>query len=209
MLETTREGPPVEEGVFCTSDLIDLLSVDPRLLLDIRYATPNNFTGEAVYAQARAFLQRPAAMAVSRANDYLRERGYGLIIYDGYRPWSVTKKFWEVTTPDKKEFVANPANGSRHNRGCAVDLSMIDLKTGLPVHMPTDFDEFTSRSYADYDGGTEESRKNRELLRQAMEANQFTMYRYEWWHFDFEQWREYAIMDMSFDEIIGGMGTAL
>jgi D-alanyl-D-alanine dipeptidase len=123
------------------------------------------------------------------------------MIFDGYRPWSVTKLFWEVTPEDKRKFVANPAVGSRHNRGCAVDLSIYDLKTGKPVDMPSDFDEFTIRASPDYKGATEIETKNRDLLRKLMEAEGFVVNRNEWWHFDYKDWERYAIYDIAFSEI--------
>ena len=119
--------------------LVELVKLDPSIKLDIRYATANNFVGKVIYKEARAFLQRPAADSLFRIHQALKDQGYGLVIFDGYRPLSATKLFWEVTPPEKKKFVANPANGSRHNRGCAVDLGLFDLKTGANLDMPTDF----------------------------------------------------------------------
>src|SRR5215831_6683670 len=118
-----QEGPPQEPGPFRKTELVEIISLDPTIHLDIRYATPNNLVGRAVYREARAFLQKPAAEALVRVHRSLKPRGYGLLIFDGYRPWSVTKVFWEITPPEKHGFVANPAEGSKHNRGCAVDLS--------------------------------------------------------------------------------------
>src|SRR6185369_4605763 len=138
-----QDGPPKEAGPFREPDLVELIGLDPTLRLDIRYATSNNFVGRPVYKEACAFLQRPAAEALVRANQALRKKGYGLLIFDGYRPWSVTKLFWDITPEDKKIFVADPKTGSRHNRGCAVDLSMFDLKTGKEVQMPGEYDEMT------------------------------------------------------------------
>lgn len=198
---TTVEQPPLEMGSLLAPDLVELKKHDPRLMLDIRYATNDNFAKEQVYPEARAFLQRPAADALKRAHDKLQAQGYGIIVYDGYRPWSVTKKFWDVTPQDKKEFVADPASGSRHNRGCAVDVSLYDVKTSQPVEMPTDYDEFTERAYPSYTGGSEESRKNREVLRAAMESEGFKVYPFEWWHFDFQGWEKYPIMDIGFDQV--------
>src|SRR6185436_4705022 len=135
------QGPPIETGPFRQSDLVELTKLDSTIKLDIRYATKNNFLGKAVYKQSRAFLQRPAAEALARVNQRVRAQGYGLVVFDGYRPWAVTKVFWDVTPPDKKIFVADPSKGSRHNRGCAVDLSLFDLKTGELVKMPSEYDE--------------------------------------------------------------------
>lgn len=195
------EHPPREARQFRKPDLVELIKVDPTLRLDVRYATANNFLGIPVYPEARAFLQRPAAEAVKRANAALRSHGYGLLIFDGYRPWRVTKLFWDRTPADKKIFVADPKKGSRHNRGCAVDLTLYDLQTGKEVEMPGAYDEMTERSYPAYTGGSEESRKRRDLLRSAMEAEGFTVYEYEWWHFDYKDWSEYPILNIPFSEI--------
>ena len=194
-------GPPREAGAFRSPDLLELKSLDPTIRLDIRYATANNFLGEPVYRQARAFLQRPAAQALGRANTNLRKRGYGLLVFDGYRPWTVTKRFWDRTPPDKKQFVADPATGSRHNRGCAVDLSLFDLRTGKEVQMPGAYDEMSERSHVAYSGGAPESRRLRDLLRSAMENEGFAVYEHEWWHFDYKDWKEYPILDIPFEAL--------
>ncbi|HSB08980.1 MAG TPA: M15 family metallopeptidase [Blastocatellia bacterium] len=200
------QEPPKETGNFRKPDLVELVKLDRTIKLDIRYATSNNFLGRPVYKEARAFLQRPAAEALVRANKKLRKKGYGLIIHDGYRPWSVTKIFWDATPADKKEFVADPSQGSRHNRGCAVDLSLFDLKTSKEVVMPSEYDEMTERSHINYTGGTEQQRRLRELLRAAMEAVGFAVYEPEWWHYDYKDWKEYPIQNISFPEIGKGKG---
>jgi D-alanyl-D-alanine dipeptidase len=198
---SSAQGPPKEDGPFRKPELVELRYLDPTLKLDIRYATSENFLGRPVYKEARAFLQRPAAEALVHANRALRRKGYGLVIHDGYRPWSVTKIFWDATPDDKKEFVADPAKGSRHNRGCAVDLSMFDLKTGKLVEMPSSYDEMSERSHINYQGGAEESRRLRDMLRAAMEAEGFAVYEPEWWHYDYKDWKEYPILNISFSEI--------
>ncbi len=199
-----QEGPPKEEGEFRAPELVELVKLDRTLRLDIRYATKNNFTGRPVYTEARAFLQRPAAEALARASRALRKQGFGLAVFDGYRPWHVTKLFWDLTPEDKKQFVADPARGSRHNRGCAVDLTLRDLRTGRQVSMPGEYDEMTERSHVNYAGGTAEQRRLRDLLRAAMEAEGFTVYEPEWWHFDYKDWRQYPILNLSFSEITTG-----
>lgn len=193
--------PPREEGTFRTPDLVDLSTLDGELKLDIRYASTNNFMGAAFYDRACAFLQRPAAEALEKAAADLAEKGYGIIVYDGYRPWFVTKMFWEATPDSLRHFVAPPQDGSRHNRGAAVDVGLYDLRSGEPVAMPSGYDEFTERAYANYAGGSDQARCYRDLLRSVMEDHGFIIYPYEWWHFDHEDWREYPIMNRSFDEI--------
>ena len=199
--EALAATPPVEEGDFLPADLVELVTLDPSIRLDIRYASTNNFMGEVFYSEPRAFLQRPAAEALVRANAWLHDRGYGLLIHDGYRPWYVTKMFWEATPEPLRIFVANPATGSRHNRGCAVDLTLFDLETGEPIEMTGGYDEMSPRSFPDYPGGTTRQRWHRELLRAAMEAQDFTVYEAEWWHFDYKDWQRYRIGNQRFEEI--------
>ncbi len=199
--EALAAKPPEESGDFRPGDLVELIRLDSTIKLDIRYAGTRNFLGTPVYTQARAFLQRPAAEAMLRAHRALRSLGLGLLIHDGYRPWYVTKVFWDATPPALHEFVADPASGSRHNRGCAVDLTLYDLKTGKPIEMPGGYDEFSHRSYPDYPGGTTRQRWYRDLLRRTMEAEGFTVYSAEWWHFDYRDWKSYRIGNVTFEQI--------
>ncbi|MCA9049568.1 MAG: serine hydrolase [Planctomycetaceae bacterium] len=194
--------PPPEPGDFREPDLIELVSLDDSVRLDIRYATTNNFTGSVFYKQPKAFMQRPAAEAVARANQKLKPLGLGLLIHDAYRPWHVTKMFWDATPDDLKDFVANPAKGSRHNRGCAVDLTLYDRATGQPIQMVAGYDEFSPRSFPLYPGGTSRQRWYRELLRRTMESEGFTIYQYEWWHFDYKDWQKYRIGNATFEDLL-------
>jgi zinc D-Ala-D-Ala dipeptidase len=194
-----QDGPPKEANKL-EADLVELTKLDKTIKLDIRYATADNFVGRPVYTEARAFLQRPAAEALARVHKLLKKEGLGLVIFDGYRPWSITKLFWGVVSEAQKKYVADPATGSKHNRGCAVDLSISDLKTGKLVPMPSGYDEFTERASPNYAGGTDEERANRDKLRSLMEAEGFTVNANEWWHFDYKDSQKYAIYDISFDE---------
>ncbi len=193
--------PPVEDGPFKPTDLVELKKMVPGVKLDIRYATKNNFTHRPMYTQARAFLQRPAAEALVKVSAELKPLGYGLLVFDGYRPWAVTKIFWDITPDSNKRFVANPAKGSRHNRGCAVDLSLYDLKTGKEIQMTGAYDEMSERSYPTYTGGTEQQRKMRDLLRAKMEEQGFKVNEFEWWHFDYNDWPNYAITNVPFEAL--------
>ena len=193
--------PPNEKGNFRNSDLVELVKLDPSLKLDIRYAKTNNFLGKAVYTEERAFLQRPAAEALVKVNREFSLLGYRLLIFDGYRPWSVTKLFWDLTSKENKKFVADPKEGSKHNRGCAVDLSLYEIKSGKEVEMPGEYDEMSERSYPGYKGGTDEQRRMRDLLRSKMEATGFSVYECEWWHFDYKDWKSYRIQNLQFKEI--------
>ena len=199
--EAAVASPPKESRSFREPDLVEVAALDPAIHLDIRYATANNFLGTPVYTQPRAFLQRRAGMALIRALHALQPLGYGLLIHDGYRPWSVTKIFWEATPAEGRIFVADPAQGSRHNRGCAVDLTLYDLKTGAPIEMPGTYDEMSPRSFPNYPGGTSLQRWHRALLRHAMESEGFTVFETEWWHFDYEDWQEYPILNIPFEQL--------
>jgi D-alanyl-D-alanine dipeptidase len=201
MKEALAAQPPQETRDFLQTDLVELRKLDPTIRLEIRYATTNNFLGTKFYSQARAFMQRSAAEALVRAHRNLRRQGYGLLIHDAYRPWYVTKVFWDATPEDKKWFVADPSKGSRHNRGCAVDLTLYHLKTGKPIEMVATYDETTDRAHSDYPGGTSLQRWHRELLRKAMEAEGFTIYAPEWWHFDYKDWQKYRMGNVRFEEI--------
>jgi D-alanyl-D-alanine dipeptidase len=193
--------PPASLSGPRTPDLVELVALDASIRLDIRYASTDNFMGTAMYSQARAFLQRPAAEALVRAHRALAREGYGLLIHDAYRPWYVTWMFYEATPDSQRTFVANPATGSRHNRGAAVDLTLYDLASGRAARMPSGYDEFTDRAYADYPGGTATERARRELLRRVMEAEGFTVNSTEWWHFDYNGWREYPVLNVPFERI--------
>ncbi|MCA9738330.1 MAG: M15 family metallopeptidase [Gemmatimonadetes bacterium] len=199
--EALAASPPVEEGRFRPTELVELVTLDPSIRLDVRYATTNNFMGARFYDEPRAFLQRPAAEALVRAHRALARDGYGLLVHDGYRPWYVTKMFWDATPPEQRLFVADPASGSRHNRGAAVDLTLYDLRTGEPIRMVSGYDEFSDRAFPDYPGGSDRERWLRERLREAMEDEGFHVYEWEWWHFDHGEWREYALGNQTFDRI--------
>lgn len=201
MMGSSAAKPPDKTGTFKPSELVELQELDPSIRLDIRYATTKNFARRAVYSQARAFLQRPAAEALVRVNKELKPLGYQLLVFDGYRPWSVTKIFWDITPRQQRKFVANPKKGSRHNRGCAVDLSLWDIATGKEVAMPSAYDEMSPRSYIAYSGGTTAQRTKRDLLRSKMERHGFKAIREEWWHFDYQDWRSYRIHNVPFEKL--------
>jgi len=194
-------SPPAESGAFLAPDLVELTALDPTIRLDIRYASTNNFLGSVFYPSAHAFLQRPAAEALVRAARALRPWGYGILIHDAYRPWYVTKVFWDATPLESRWLVADPARGSKHNRGAAVDLTLYELATGAPVEMPSTYDEATARALSDYPGGTSRQRWHRALLRRVLEAQGFVANPSEWWHFDFRDWERYPILNKPFEEI--------
>jgi len=179
--------------------LIEIKKMIPNIKLDIKYASKNNFARIAVYKQARAFARLPVVEALKKVQTELNQLGIGLKIFDGYRPYSVTVKFYEIASD--KNFVANPKDGSRHNRGCAIDLTLINLKTGLELEMPTPYDSFAPEAAADYNKLPEQLIKNRDLLIKTMEKNGFKVLSNEWWHFDFNGWKNYELMDIPFEKL--------
>jgi D-alanyl-D-alanine dipeptidase len=201
------------------AELVDLQSVYSGFKFDIRYATSDNFVKQPVYRESRAFLQRPAAEALHRVALRLANDGFGILVFDGYRPWAVTKMFWDLTPEELHEFVANPANGSKHNRGCAIDCTIYRLPTSSldersHVEMPSEFDDMTEKSHSAYKGdpsvleGSAEYDKqtmqlrHRDILRAAMEIDgEFTVQENEWWHFNYKDWREYPVLDIPFEAI--------
>jgi len=199
--EALAARPPAETGSFKQPDLVDVTTLDTTIKLEIRYAGSNNFLGTKIYEQARAFMQRPAAEALARANRAAGMVGFGLLIHDAYRPWYVTKIFWDATPDSLRWMVANPADGSKHNRGAAVDLTMYELRTGRTVEMPSTYDESTTRAYANYPGGTALQRWHRAILRRVMEHEGFAVNPQEWWHFDYHDWKSYPILNVPFEQV--------
>jgi len=194
---------------FCLqAELVELININNSFVLDVRYATTNNFTGKKVYPSARCFLQKPAALALDQVQKELAKQNLGLKIFDAYRPLSVQKIFWEICP--NENYVADPKKGSRHNRGCAVDLTLINLKTKQELVMPSDFDDLSKKAERDYDSMTPEVRKNCKLLEEVMEKHGFKGLPSEWWHFDYvglgskrgkEAWREFPVSDVDIEQV--------
>jgi zinc D-Ala-D-Ala dipeptidase len=184
-----------------SKQLVDLSKIIPTIQLDIKYATVDNFMGRTMYSQAKAFLALPAAQALKVAQQQLNRLGYGLKIYDAYRPYSITVDFYEKVKDTV--FVASAYKGSRHNRGCALDLTIINLKTGKELLMPTPFDDFSPKAHTNYRNLPSNVIKNRELLKSVMTQNGFDIYADEWWHYDFKNWRNHLIIDISFEQLLG------
>ncbi len=175
-------------------DLIDLESVIPGLITDVRYATPDNFTGKVVYPSARVFLRRPAAERLAAAAAFLaRHHGLRVKVFDGYRPLSVQKRFWEILPDDR--YVANPATGSKHNRGAAVDLTLVG-PDGADLDMGTAFDDFSERAGHGYRDLLAGVLANRRLLRSVMAAFGFEPLASEWWHYDLKGWKQFPVEDV-------------
>lgn len=180
-------------------ELIDLEQYIPGIVLDIRYATTNNFTGEKIYNLAKAYARKPVADAVKRAQIELQKQGLGIKIFDAYRPYKATVRFYEVYKDTT--YVASPYKGSRHNRGCAIDMTLINLKTGEELKMPTGYDSFQKEAWPSTPIKDPEARKNRALIIQVMEKQGFKVNGSEWWHFDFIGWRNYEVLDIDFEEL--------
>jgi zinc D-Ala-D-Ala dipeptidase len=196
-----RESHPPFGTSVDSKQLVELRKLDPSLKLDVRYATKNNFMGRVLYPQARVFLVRPAAEALVRAQAELRKNQQGLVLFDGYRPWSITKKMWDETPPAKRDYVADPVNGSRHNRGCAIDCSLVDLRTGRPLEMPSAYDDFSEKAHPNWAGATPAAKANSHRLRQVLETQGFQIYPLEWWHFDFNGYSNYPVLNADFESL--------
>ena len=205
-LKATPPAPPADAW---KPDLVEVVSIEPGIRLDIGYATKDNFMGMPVYDEPRAFMQRPAAEALARAHRRLmQEHGFGILIHDTYRPWYVTKMFWDATPPASRDFVADPAQGSKHNRGCAADITLYDRSSGVTLEMPGLYDEMSSRSSPLFVGGSSLQRWRRDVLKEAVEAEGYAVYEMEWWHFDYATWQHYPVMNVKFDEVpAGAAGT--
>ena len=181
------------------NELVEIKKAIPNIKLDIRYATKNNFMKQVMYKQARAFARKPVVESLKKIQRELNKKGYGLKIFDGYRPYAITVEFYKKASD--KNFVANPAKGSKHNRGCAVDLTLIDLKTGKEVAMATPYDSFSAAAAANYEPVSAEVKKNRDLLINTMRKYQLDVLDNEWWHFDFSGWQQYDLMDIPFEKL--------
>ncbi len=179
--------------------LVEINKQVPAIQLDIRYATLNNFIHQRMYTQARAFARLPVVKALKAVEAELALQGLGLKIYDAYRPYAVTVQFYKKASD--KNFVANPNKGSKHNRGCAIDLSLISLKTGKELDMPTSFDSFSPMAAADYANLPAIVLQNRLTLKTAMEHHGFRQLSNEWWHFDFIGWQNYELLDVPFGDL--------
>jgi zinc D-Ala-D-Ala dipeptidase len=181
------------------NELIDLEKFIPGIVLDIRYATTNNFTGESIYKLAKAYARKPVAESLKKIQADLKSQGLGVKIFDAYRPYKATVKFYEVYRDTT--YVASPYKGSRHNRGCALDLTLIDLRTGEELKMPTGYDSFSKAAWPSTPVADPLVKKNRQLLIQAMQKHGFRVNSSEWWHYDFIGWKKFDVLDIEFEKL--------
>ena len=196
---TAMQAPPILAPPHLTPlpmgyRLIDIRSIAPDIVLDMRYATMNNFLNQAVYSKARCLLRNPVARSIQQAQDALKAQGYGLKLYDCYRPLSIQKAMWKIF-PDGR-YVANPATGSRHNRGAAVDVTLVDAQ-GRALEMPSEFDDFSDRAHRNSPAMTDIARNHVQILTNALEAQGLTTINSEWWHYDGPNWRHYGILNQA------------
>jgi D-alanyl-D-alanine dipeptidase len=176
--------------------MIELKSLSPEIVYDLKYATNNNFTRRRMYSGniLRTFLRKPAAEALAKVQEELKPLGFGIKIFDAYRPYSVTVKFWELIKDEK--YVADPAKGSSHNRGLAVDLTLIDLQTKKEVDMGTGFDNFTDSAHHSFEKLKPEVKQNRKLLKDLMKKHGFEVLDTEWWHYSWPNTNDYELLDL-------------
>ena len=200
----TESAPPTTTVPLPVASPAGLIEIKPEEIgfrLDLRYATTSNFTGRILYSQVRAFLQGIAAKALMRVRNSAINEGFGLTIFDAYRPWRVTKQLWDATPPSQRDYVANPKRGSRHNRGCAIDLSLHALETGVLVEMPSTFDDFSVRAHRNFMAASQTAIANRARLERYMEAEGFIGMSNEWWHFDYRDWQDFPVLDLPFEDL--------
>ena len=187
-------------STYTQKTLVDITKVLPTIIVDLRYATTNNFTKEVVYTTPLCAVHKDLVPALQSIQNELKPLGLGLKIFDGYRSQAAQERFWELV-PDER-YVSNPRKGcGRHTRGTAVDVSLVDLKTGKEIDMPTGFDDFTERAWHGNADATEQQKVNRALLRTLMTKHGFEPLKTEWWHYDFKGWRNYPELDISFETI--------
>lgn len=180
-------------------DFVDIEKVCPSIQLDLVYATKNNFTKEIQYPLAKCYLRRKVALKLAKVQMELEKLSLGLKIFDGYRPYSVTKKFWEIVADPR--YVADPKEGSKHNRGAAVDVTLIDFD-GRELEMPTVIDDISKRAHRDYDKLPQQVIANRQLLEDIMMNGGFLPIDTEWWHFDDSEWKKYPVEDFCITELV-------
>lgn len=182
-----------------SKELIDLEKYIPGIIIDARYATENNFAKTKFYESSKIFLRLPAAVALKKIQQELVRQNISLKIFDAYRPYSVTEKMWEFVHDAR--YAADPKTGSRHNRACAVDVTLVDLKTKTELEMPTPYDDFTEKAHHDYNDLSETVLKNRELLKTIMTKYGFEILDSEWWHYDFSGWKNFELLNIPFEEV--------
>jgi D-alanyl-D-alanine dipeptidase len=196
---TNFEGYKISLNMNPEKELVDLEKFIPNIILDVRYATTNNFTKEKIYNLAKTYARKPVADALKKAQTEFNTFGYGIKIFDAYRPYSATVKFYEVYRDTT--YVASPYKGSRHNRGCAIDMTLVDLKTGKDLPMPTEYDSFKKEAWPSTPVKDPIIKKNRDLIISVMQKHGFKVNSSEWWHFDFIGWQKFEVMDIQFEEL--------
>lgn len=177
-------------------NLVNIAQINPAIKLDIRYATTNNFTKKTIYTAPKCYLCKDIAMRIDAVQKELETVGLGLLIFDGYRPVAATQIFWDLIGDER--YVANPIKGSRHNRGCTVDCTLVDSK-GKLLDMGTEFDDFTEKAHVVCTDFSQEILSNRKLLQDIMHKHGFQVLDTEWWHFDVVNWKDYPIIDTNFE----------
>jgi D-alanyl-D-alanine dipeptidase len=201
VVTASAEPPPVvrDPQAPAVRELVDLASFDAGFRFDLRYATPNNFVHATLYPVARAYLERDAAKALVEVQQELAKEGLGLKIFDAYRPLSVQQRMWDLIHDER--YVSNPAiNMGRHTRGTAVDLTLVG-KDGHDLPMPTPFDDFTERAHRDAAGIPEDAARNSKKLEEVMLKHGFLPYPFEWWHFDFRDWKKHPPLDVPLEAL--------
>lgn len=183
------------------SQLVEIIKIIPSIQLDLRYSTTDNITKRVLYPNAKAYIIPDAAASLNNIQQLLVGYGLGLVIWDAYRPLSVSRELWLATPKSQKKFVANPDTGSMHNRGCAIDVTLIDTVSEKQIEMPSGFDDFSERAAPTFIDTDSKRTFYRNLLKSLMEANGFNVNKYEWWHYDWKNWADYPVLDIPIDKL--------
>lgn len=196
---TDKGFVPASTPIVSSSHLTEIHNINKKIIVDIKYATPHNIFGEALYSSSKAILLEHVIIALNEVQKDLEKEGLGLKVWDAYRPLSIQWKLWN-RIPDEK-YVSNPLKQPRHTRGTAVDLTLVDLASGKELDMGTNFDDLTYKAHSDCSAISQEAKANRNKLKEAMEKHGFEQYKFEWWHFDYSGWENYPQLNMDFSAV--------
>ena len=181
--------------------LVDIQTVIPDIVVDCRYATTKNVVGKPIYPISNCYLLQSVAFKLAQVQRSLKAQGYGLLVWDAYRPLSAQKLLWESATAFQKKFFANPSMGGRHTRGTTVDVTLISVHDGSLIEMGTDHDDFTEKAAFDCSSISPKAKEHRTILREAMCAHGFSPLEHEWWHFDIKEWRTYPVLSVELNDL--------
>ena len=182
-------------------EMMELKQLVPNIKYDLAYAQKSNFTKHRLYSKGlkSTYLRKEPALALAKIAEELADKGLGILVWDAYRPYSVTERFWKLIHDER--YVANPIKGSGHNRGIAIDMTLYELSSGTLIDMPTGFDDFSEIAHHGYQNISEINIKNREILKEVMEKNGFIKFETEWWHYSWPSPSKYDVLNIPFSKL--------